>query len=401
MLTTLNCYLNKKRVVFQMQSHPVSVLMISGIFYPKVDGSVIAVSNLLKSLQERGHNCYLVTRRLPKTAPVEQWENIPMTRVGPAGSSNFSRFLLSLNQAITGFFVMKRRRFDVIHAHGFASLMAGVLLSKALKKPVVITFHGFQRLWFKGTRWKPEYFLKLTYPLERFLVRNADAIISQSQTLKEIIVELYGVSSERVSVIPHIIDEDEFPYVQRPHDLKPIVLFVGTLARVHGVDLLIKSAPTVLKDLPETKFLIVGKGLHRDYLQKLVEDLRLEKSVFLVGPVFDRQKLAELYAESTVVVIPLKYKGYILSLVALEAMSTGRPVITTMTLDADLKKHGVFETGTNPLDIAESIKKVLSLKENDYATLTLLVREYIEKRCSREATVSQIEKIYLQLIERA
>lgn len=378
-----------------MRSPHISVLVISGIFYPKVDGSVIAVSNLLESLQERGHNVYLITRKLPKTRAVEQWQNIPVTRVGPAGTSNSSRFLLSLNQAMAGFILMKRRHFDIIHAHGFASLFAGVLLSKAFHKPVIATFHGFQRLWYVGARWKPEYIFKLTYPLERFLVRNADAIIAQSQTLKETIVKLYEVGSEKVSVVPHIIHEREFPFTRRPSHLKPIVLFVGTLARVHGVDLLIKSAPAILSDLPQTKFIIVGKGPQREYLQKLVKDLHLEKSIFLIGSVFNRQKLAKFYVASSVVVIPLKYKGYILSLVALEAMSTGRPIITTMTLDAELRRYGVFETSTNPKQIAHSIKKILSLDEKEYNRLTFSVRKYVEEKCSKEVTVSQIEKIYL------
>lgn len=382
-----------------MQPHRISVLMISGIFYPKVDGSVIAVSNLLKSLQERGHNVYLITRKLPKTPSVERWQNIPVTRVGPSRPSNFSRFLLSINQALIGFILMKKRHFDIIHAHGFASLLAGLLLGKALHKPLVITFHGFQRLWFKEARWKPEYTLKLTYPLEKFLIKNSDAIIAQSQTLKKIIIKLYGVSYDKISVIPHVIDEKEFPFSQRPSNFKPIVLFVGTLARVQGVDLLIKSAPAVLKDLAQTKFIIVGKGLQEKYLQKLVKDLHLEKSVFLVGPVLNREKLARYYAASNLVVIPLKYKGYILSLVALEAMSTGRPIITTMMLDADLKKHGVFETSTNPKQIAHSIKKILSLNEKEYTRLTSSVRKYVEERFSKEITVSQIEKIYLKLMK--
>jgi len=383
-----------------MQRRPISVLMISGIFYPKVDGSVIAVTNLLKSLKEQGHYVHLITRRLPKTPPAELWQNIPVTRVGPSGSSNLSRLLLSLNQAVMGLALLRRHHFDVIHAHGFASLLAGVLFAKVSRKPIVITFHGFQRLWFKGARWKPEYTLKLAYPLEKLLVRNADEIIAQSPALKEIIVGLYKVRPDKVSVIPHIIDEGEFPFILRPSHLEPIVLFVGTLARVHGVDLLIKSAPYVLKDFPKTKFVIVGKGLQREYLQKLIEDLRLEKSVFLVGPEFDRERLAKYYADSKLVVIPLKYEGYILSLVALEAMSIGRPVVTTMKLDTGLRRYGVFETGPNPEEIAHSINRILSLNEGEYSRLTASVRKYIDEKCSRKATMPQMEEIYLRLVDR-
>lgn len=382
-----------------MQGRPLRVLMISGIFYPKVDGSVIAVGNLLRCLQERGHRVRLITRRLPGTMSTENWRDISVVRVGPSRPSFFHRLMLSLNQARAGFTLMKKENVDIIHAHGGNSLLAGLILSKLFCKPIIVTFHGFQRLWSRSVRWKRESTLKLTYPFGKILINSADAIIAQSHTLKNVIIRMYKINPNKVHVIPHVIDNGIFKFVPSISSVKPMVLFVGTLVRVHGADLFVKAAPIVLKDAPQTKFIIVGKGPQKEHLEKLIRDLKLQESVFLAGPIFDQNKLTKYYAAARVVVVPLKYKGYILSLVALEAMSTGRPVVTTMTLDPDLDKYGIRKAGFNEAELAHAIKEILFLDKKEYSALATSARKYVEERCSMEAVASKLENLYTRLIE--
>ncbi len=382
-----------------MRKRPLNVLMISTIFYPKVNGTVIAVTNLLRCLQEHGCKVRLVTRKIPGAVPTEGWQNIPVIRVGSNFKSPLSRLALSWNQIRAGISLMKKEHVDVIHAHGAHSLLAGLILSKMFHKPVVATYHGFQRLWFKSARWKPELNLALTYPISRMLIHRANAIIAQSQTLKKVITQLYGIDPKKIHVIPHAIDEERFKFIPTPSSMEPTVLFVGSLVRVQGVDLLVKSAPTILKDFPQAKFMIVGSGPQRKSLQRLIERLKLEKSVFLIGPVYNQSELTKHYSSARVVVIPIKYRGYILSLVALEAMSTGRPVVTTMTLDPGLDNYGVRKAGFNPAELAQVIKGILSLNEEEYSTLAASARKYVEERCSKKIVALEVENVYRQLIE--
>jgi len=379
-------------------SRHLRVLMISGIFYPKVDGSVIAVSNLLKSLHERGHNVELITRRFPETRATEKWMGIPITRVGPHKALLPHRILLSLNQVRVGLSLLKRNRADIIHAHGFSSLFAGLVLGRLHNIPVVAHFHGFQRLWHSKVRWKSGISLMLTYPIEKLLVNLADAIIAQSNALKTVLSQLYKANPSKIFVIPHVLDTKLFKYVPRRESNDLIILFVGSLLRVHGADLLIKAAPAVLKDFPQAKFMLIGKGPQRKYLKELVKSFHLENSVFLVGPIVKREELAGCYAESTVVVIPLYYEGYILSLVALEAMATGRPVVTTMKLDSELRESGVYSVSPDPDAIAQEIKEILLMSPKQYSEIGYSARRYVEKRCSAKVAVSTLSGVYGQLI---
>lgn len=382
-----------------MPKRPLHVLMISTIFYPKVNGTVVAVTNLLRCLQEHGCKVRLVTRKLPGTVPTESWQNIPVIRVGPSFKSPLSRLALSCNQVRVGISLMKKEHTDIIHTHGAHSLLAGLILSKLFHKPVVATFHGFQRLWFKSVRWKSELNLALTYPIYKMLIHRANAVIAQSETLKKVITELYEIDPEKIRVISHVVDEERFEFAPAPSSIEPTVLFVGSLGRVHGVDLLVKAAPIILKDFPQTKFIIVGSGPQKKPLQRLIESLKLEKSVFIMEPVYDQGELAKHYSSARVVVIPIKYRGYILSLVALEAMSTGRPVVTTMTLDSDVEKYGVRRAGFNPAELAQAVKEILSLNEEEYSKLSTSTRKYVEERCSKKVVASEIEKLYRHLTE--
>jgi glycosyltransferase involved in cell wall biosynthesis len=299
-----------------------------------------------------------------------------------------------------GFTLCTKTKIDVIHAHGAVPLAAGWLLSRIYGKPLVVTFHGFQRLWFKGTIWKSASELKITYPAIKFLTTTADVVIAQSKKFGEVVSNLYGVDPRRIFVVPHVIDEEDFTFTPVPSSEKPSVLFVGALARVYGIDLFIKAAPFVVENLPETEFFIVGKGPQRDRLQKLISTLKLEESVFLVGPVYDRKKLARYYQDAKVVVIPQKYEGYFLSLVALEALAAGRPIVTTQTLDLELYLNGIFQASFDPKDIAEKTTEILNLDDRRYSALARSARKYYEDHCSKSVIGSKLEKLYFALSQK-
>jgi glycosyltransferase involved in cell wall biosynthesis len=308
--------------------------------------------------------------------------------------------MLIINQVALAIPLMVREKIDIIHAHGFAPLAAGLILGFMFRKPVVATFHGFQSLWSKETRWRKEYVYKVAHPFFKLMIKSASAVIAQSKKLKEIITATYDVNPNKVYVIPHMIDEEYFYFSPNPRADKNIVLYVGTLARVYGLDLFIGAASYVSKFFPNCEFLIVGKGPQKEKLEKLVKKLNLEEIVHFAGPVFDRKKLSEHYRSARVVVIPEKYEGYILPLVALEALASGRPVITTLNLDPIAYEAGVIKTSFDPRDISEKILWVLRLPENKYVQIAKTARRFYEAMHSRNIIIKRIEELYFELAGR-
>jgi glycosyltransferase involved in cell wall biosynthesis len=215
------------------------------------------------------------------------------------------------------------------------------------------------------------------------------------------VTSVYGSRfGEKIEVIPHGVDTELFKYTPPRIDDAPTILFVGTLSKVHGAPLLIRAAPLILKDFPKAAFIIVGEGPLKPLLQKLVQDLNIDKSVTFVGLVRDREKLAQYYQKASVVVIPLEYKGYILSLVAVEALATGRPVVTTMQLDPDLENVGVFFVKEyTPDELAKTVRQVLLDDPERIKALSMKGRNYVNRLHSKEAYLSRVESLYFGLIK--
>ena len=70
------------------------ILMISGVYYPKINGAVVAVSNMINSLSARGHRVTLVTRREKGSPRVENMNGVRIVRVGNPGFKLSSRIAL-------------------------------------------------------------------------------------------------------------------------------------------------------------------------------------------------------------------------------------------------------------------------------------------------------------------
>ncbi len=374
------------------------ILILSSHFYPRVDGTTRSIDKIIKNLTRRGHHVLFVTRRFPKTSSFEVYEQAEIYHTGPSGFSVFARLLLGINQARLAVKIMRNNKIDILQAHGFAPMFACFILKAMFKKPIVLIFHGLPRMWVGEFKWRKPYEQLLSFPFERFLIRQADRIVVRSNLFAKILVATYGKGFEdRIRVLPHPVNTEVFRFYNPP-PTEPIILFVGSLAKVYGVDLLLKAAPLVMRKIPESKFVIVGDGPLRSHLENLANELGIEKSVRFVGRIDDPATLAEYYQKSTLVAIPLYYKGYILSLVAVEALACGRPVVTTMTLEPGLEEVGVFTVKTyDPKDLAQRILRVIN--EIDLKALALSARGYVEKYHSEKDYSSRLEGIYLELIE--
>lgn len=378
---------------FKETSRSLRILVLSTTFYPKINGTTLAVADLVENLVKDNHKVFLVTRRLKGTRSIETWKDVPIVRVGSQRSSFLSRILICFQLVYASQKLIRKERIDVVHANGFLPLVAAIFAGRLLSVPTIGTFHGLHRLWSDNARWRSNTELALTLQPERFAITSADAVIAQSKELKHVLQNLYNVRGDNIAVIPHPVNLTGFSF-QPPNRNSKIILFVGTLGRIHGPDLLIESAPEVLSQQPSAMFVLAGKGPMREALLKKAEQLGIKNSVKLLGQINGRQELSNLYASASIVVVPLRYKGYILSKVAVEAMATGRPVLTTMVLDPELQNYGVFETKPNPSSIAEGIIKILDLGVAEYADAGKRARRYVEENCSPATVTSNIENLY-------
>ena len=218
--------------------------------------------------------------------------------------------------------------FDCIDAHYvYPDGLAGVLLGKTFKKPVVITVRGSDVNVFQH--------FSLIRRWLRYALQQADAVIVVSQALRKAVMDL-GVLPQRIHVVPNGVDGNKFVPMSRkesreklglPLDEK-IFLSVGNLTENKGMDLLVRAfhAMRDRMQFSRSRLLIIGEGPQQARLIKLIDSLSLKNDVSLVGKV-PHSELFLWYASADVFCLMSQREGW--PNVLLEAMACGIPVLAT------------------------------------------------------------------------
>jgi phosphatidylinositol alpha-1,6-mannosyltransferase len=112
---------------------------------------------------------------------------------------------------------------------------------------------------------------------------------------------------------------------------RPVIVCVSRLVARKGQDVLIRALPQIRRAVPGVALLIVGGGPHREQLESMVREARLERDVVLTGSV-PFEELPAHYAAGDVFAMPcrsrlrgLEVEG--LGIVYLEANACGLPVV--------------------------------------------------------------------------
>jgi glycosyltransferase involved in cell wall biosynthesis len=158
--------------------------------------------------------------------------------------------------------------------------------------------------------------LQRLYDWERRLYGEARHVFAQGSPHAASVVDFYGVSSERVSVVGGGANFEPLPELGS-EDRAPVVLYVGRDWPRKGGDTLIEAFRAVRERVPEATLQIVGTG----------EAPSGEPGVEVMGTIRDRARIAELYRQCRVFCLPSRYDPYGLSIS--EAMAYGAPCVVT------------------------------------------------------------------------
>ena len=223
---------------------------------------------------------------------------------------------------------------DVIHCHTWYTHLAGIFSRELLQVPLILTTHSLET----HRPWKVEqlgngYFLSRW--IENHAYNSADGIIAVSQQMKTDVIEAYGVSPEKVTVIHNGIDP-EFYKPTFNNDLLiefginpevPFVLFVGRITRQKGISQLIASAKYFNKNC---QVVLCAGAPDTPEIEKeteeLIANLKKERDgIILISEMLPRDKVKVLYSHARVFACPSLYEPF--GIINLEAMSCETPVV--------------------------------------------------------------------------
>ena len=135
------------------------------------------------------------------------------------------------------------------------------------------------------------YFKRLARSIEFDSIAKAHSVITVSTDLKKHFLK-NGFSDEKFLVMPNGIDPEQFQSSLRKKTrelygiTESIVIgFVGSLRKWHGIDLLMRIIPELVRECDSCRFLIVGCGELESVFRQFVEKNHLEKNVLLTGQV--------------------------------------------------------------------------------------------------------------------
>ena len=259
-------------------------------------------------------------------------------------------------------------QYDLVFSHYWLSAWVGQYLEGWWGVPHITMFHTLGAVKNAGGIGEDEPELRIK--TEGELARNC-YIIAPTEKEKENLIQHYGSRPERISVVPCGVNMELFQPVDRKAARQrlglgngKIVLFVGRIEPLKGVEQLLKAMPLLPNSQPVRLVIVGGDESSQDdveNLQKLSLDLGIKDRVTFTG-IKKQEEMPFLYSAADVCVVPSYYESF--GLVALESLACGTPVVATDV--GDMKsiirqgETGFVITDNEPGNLARKIALILS-----------------------------------------
>lgn len=257
----------------------------------------------------------------------------------------------------------------VIHVHDWFGTVGGAALAQRLARPLVMTVHSTEYDRSLGNPWD--------HILQREItgIRAATRVIAVSRHLRQQLIDRYGADPRKVRVIYNAVRPTERLEVIDP--TKRVVLYVGRLAAMKGVDTFLRAAARVAPSIPDVVFVIAGEGPEYPRLVQIAAGLGIGDRVMFLGKVSDEEREI-LLAGSSVFVLPSVVEPF--GIAALEAMAAGVPTIVSKTSGVAEISEGTFRVDF--WDVDEFASRIAELLE--YPTLRHAMGEHGQWEALRE-----------------
>lgn len=278
--------------------------------------------------------------------------------------------------------------FDIIHAHDWLTYIAGIEAKNISGKPLVIHVHAteFDR--------SGEHVNQFVYDIEKYGMDNADKIITVSNLTRDIVINRYGISQQKVHTVYNAVEFKPAHKIFKKTLNSKIVTFLGRITFQKGPEYFIEAAAKVLQSYNNVVFVMAGSG---DLFRKMI--LRVAQlgisDKFYFTDFLQGTDVNHMFAISDVYVMPSVSEPFGIS--PLEAMRSNVPTIIS-------KQSGVSEILKHAIKV--DFWDVNAMADAIYALLTydILAKTFSEKgkieveNLKWEQAALQVKSVYDMII---
>jgi glycosyltransferase involved in cell wall biosynthesis len=258
--------------------------------------------------------------------------------------------------AIVASHISKNNSHDLIHAHDWLTFPAGIAAKEVSGKPLIAHVHAteFDR--------SGENINEAVFGIEKKGMEAADHIIAVSAFTRNIIINKYGISPEKVSVVYNAVMPKDCTGNKIPAKRKgeQLVTFMGRITYQKGPEYFVEAARKLIKKHPKIRFIMAGSGDMLNAIIAKVAELKLSSRFYFTG-FMKGEEVDKIYAMTDVYVMPSVSEPF--GIAPLEAMRSNVPVVISKQSGvSEVVKHAIKVDFWDTDALADAISALLKHK---------------------------------------
>ena len=229
------------------------------------------------------------------------------------------------------YFFIKKNKIEIVHTHSSKAGILGRWAARLANVPVIVhTIHGWP-----FHQWQNPIIRQFYIFLEHLTAKVTHSLVAVCEHDIEKGIKFKISGRRKYTLIHYGIDKEKFTdynnFLNKREELninpnQAVVGMVACLKPQKSPQDYIKAVSLVIKLFPRTKFLLIGDGILRPKIERLIKRLKLNEYIMLTGW---RKDIPQLLSTIDIFVLTSLWEG--LSIAVLEALASKKPVVATST----------------------------------------------------------------------
>jgi len=414
-----------------------NIVMLVYEFPPRIIGGLgTYAGEISQQLVKLGHDVAVVTMNDGKLPDRETWHGVEVHRPAHVDltdslpalvhedlrrwgrglkffSDIFAYNVIGASKIVNELVHKEEKKVDIISAHDWLSVVAGTCCKRELNVPLVFHVHSTERGRTMGGG------SPVVNALESTGGSASDAVVTVSYAMRDELLGL-GFPEKKIRVCYDGVDPSKYNASKvNPERIRKlrerygltdgdrVILYVGRLTAVKGVDRLVNAVPRIREKIPNVKLIVLGLGDMQEYLAGLIYSVGLADHITLRTEFVPEEERILHYAVCDVAVFPSLYEPF--GIVCTEAMSMAKPVIVGAAGVSGLREQvvpsGPDQTGlhVNPQDPNDIAWAVTSILENQDLAKKMgeNARNRVLQMFSWEEAAKSVLRTYEEVLQKA